>query len=82
MDDFEKLLQESLQDPEFKKEWEVGQPDYEVMRMIIKKRNKRNLAQKESSELSGIRHSNNDRVKRCMCSEYKYPRKKLKIEFV
>ena len=90
MDDFEMLLDESLQDPEFKKEWEDNQTEYEIMRMLVMARAEKNLTQKELSELSGVRQSNISRIERGMCIP-KIPTleaiarglgKKLKIEFV
>ncbi len=90
MDDFEMLLNESLQDPEFKKEWEENQTEYEIMRMLIMARAEKNLTQKELSELSGVRQSNISRIERGMCipniptleAIAKGLGKKLKIEFV
>ena len=67
MDDFEMLLEESLQDPEFKKEWEDNQTEYEIMRMLVMARAEKNLTQKELSELSGVRQSNISRIERGMC---------------
>ena len=64
MDDFEMLLEESLQDPEFKKEWEDNQTEYEIMRMLVMARAEKNLTQKELSELSGVRQSNISRIER------------------
>ena len=43
MDDFEMILEESLKDPEFKKEWEAGQIEYEIMRMLVEARNEKIL---------------------------------------
>lgn len=47
MDDFELLLEESLKDPEFKKEWEENQTEYDIMRMLVMARAEKNLTQKE-----------------------------------
>ena len=90
MDDFEMILEESLKNPEFKKEWEAGQIEYEIMRMLVKARNEKNLTQKELSELSGIRQSNISRIERGVCAPSintlkaiaNALGKKLKIEFV
>lgn len=90
MDDFEKILNESLQDPEFKKEWEDRETEYEIMRMIVLARTEQNLTQKELSELSGVRQSNISRIERGVCvpgistleAIAKGLGKKLKIEFV
>ncbi len=67
MDDFEKILAESMKDPEFKKEWEESQTEYEIMRMVVKARNEKNLTQKELAERSGVRQSNISRIERGNC---------------
>ena len=46
MDDFEKFLEESLQDDEFKKEWEDNQTEYEIMRMLVMARTEKILHKK------------------------------------
>lgn len=62
MDDFQKHLKESLKDPEFKKEWEASELEYQIRSMLIDARNEEHLTQKELSELSGIRQSNISRI--------------------
>lgn len=62
MDDFQKHLKESLKDPEFKKEWEASELEYQIRCMLIDARNEENLTQKELSLKSGIRQSNISRI--------------------
>ena len=50
MDDFDKYLGEQLNDPEFKKEWDSSEMEYQLMMMVLKARNEQNLTQ---SELAG-----------------------------
>ena len=38
MDDFDKYLDEQLQNPEFKKEWDENELEYQLMMMILKQR--------------------------------------------
>ena len=54
MDDFEKLLEEKLKDPEFKKEYDALEPQFAVIQAIIDARREKGITQKELSELTGI----------------------------
>ena len=51
---FNDFLQEQLQDPEFRKEYEALQPEHEVVQAIIDARKNAGLTQKELSERTGI----------------------------
>ena len=53
-DDFQKFLDEQLEDPNFRKEWEALEPEYTIMKAMIDARNAEGLTQKELSERSGI----------------------------
>lgn len=54
MDDFDKLLEEQLKDPEFKKEYDTLEPQFAVIQAIIDARREKGITQKELSELTGI----------------------------
>lgn len=54
MSEFRKLLNEQLEDPEFKKEWDDLQPEMDVIRAMIDNRIAQNLTQKELAERTGI----------------------------
>ena len=51
---FNNFLQEQLQDPEFRKEYEALQPEHAVVQAIIDARKNAGLTQKELSERTGI----------------------------
>ena len=51
---FNVFLQEQLQDPEFRKEYEALQPEHAVVQAIIDARKNAGLTQKELSERTGI----------------------------
>ena len=51
---FNDFLQEQLQDPEFRKEYEALQPEHAVVQAIIDARKNAGLTQKEISERTGI----------------------------
>lgn len=53
-DDFQKYLDEQLNDAEFRKEWESLEPEFTIMQAIINARNSAGLTQKELSVRSGI----------------------------
>ena len=54
MSEFKDLLNEQLQDPEFKKEWDDIQPEIDVIRAMIDTRISQNLTQKELAARTGI----------------------------
>lgn len=68
MDDFQRHVEELMQDPEFRREYEAIQPEYETMRALIGARIERDLTQKQLAELSGIRQSNISRIENGTCS--------------
>lgn len=45
---FRDTLNEQLQDPEFKAEWDVLEPERQIMRAIIEGRDERDLTQSSS----------------------------------
>ena len=48
------MLNEQMQNEEFRKEYEAIQPEMDVIRAIVEARISQNLTQKELSERSGI----------------------------
>lgn len=54
MSEFKDFLEEQLQDPEFKKEWDDIQPEMDVIRAMVDMRISQNLTQKELAERTGI----------------------------
>lgn len=54
MSEFRELLNEQLEDSEFKKEWDDLQPEMDVIRAMIDNRIAQNLTQKELAERTGI----------------------------
>ncbi len=64
MDDFDKYLDEQLRNPEFKKEWDCSELEYQLMIMILKERNEQHLTQSDLAERTGIRQSNISRIEK------------------
>ena len=90
MDDFDKYLDEQLQNPEFKKEWDENELEYQLMMMLLKARNEQNLTQSELAERTGIRQSNISRIEKgqalpsisTLCKIARGLGKRLQIKFV
>ncbi len=61
---FKDYLKEQLKDPEFRREYEALEPEYEIIRQIILARNELNMTQEELAERSGIKQSNISRLER------------------
>ncbi|MBO4537497.1 MAG: helix-turn-helix transcriptional regulator [Erysipelotrichaceae bacterium] len=54
---FRDILKEDLEDPEFRKEWEALQPEYQIIKAMIEARANTGMTQKELSEKTGIAQS-------------------------
>ena len=61
---FDDFLQEQLQDPELKKEYEALQPEHAIIQAIIDARQKSGLTQKELSERTGIAQGDISKLER------------------
>jgi Predicted transcriptional regulator with C-terminal CBS domains len=61
---FDEYLKEKLKDPEFKKEFDALEPEYEIIRQLIQARNELNLTQEELAQKIGIKQSNISRLER------------------
>lgn len=59
---FDDMLNEQLQDPEFRKEYEAIQPEMDVIRAIVDARISQNLTQKDLSERSGINQADISKI--------------------
>ncbi len=54
MDDMQKYLEEQLEDPKFKREYDALEPQFTVIQAIIDARRQNGITQKELSERTGI----------------------------
>ena len=68
MSDFRNFVNEQLQDPEFRKEYEAARPEYELTRALIAARIDAGMTQKDLAEKSGIRQSNISRIESGSCT--------------
>ena len=47
-------LNELLKDPDFRKEWESMEPEFQIIKAMIDARNEKGITQKELSSITGI----------------------------
>ena len=57
MSEFREFLDEQLQDPEFRKEWDALEPEFAIVQTLIDARKNVGLTQKQLSERTGIAQS-------------------------
>ena len=62
MSNFKDFLNTQLQDPEFKKEWDLLEAEFNVIQAMIDARKQRNLTQKELAERTGIDQSDISKI--------------------
>ena len=51
---FDDYLDEELKDPEFKREWDALEPEFQLIREMMKARNEQNLSEGQLAERTGI----------------------------
>lgn len=54
MSDFRDSLNKQLKDPEFKKEWDALETEFQIIQAIIDARTEMGITKKQLSDLSGI----------------------------
>ena len=57
MSDFREYLNQQLKNPEFKKEWDALEPEFNMIQAMIDARKNSNITQKELAERTGIDQS-------------------------
>ncbi len=50
-------LNELMKDPEFRKEWDSLEPEFQIIRAMIQARDEKGITQKELSSITGITQS-------------------------
>ena len=53
-DDLDKLLEQELKNPEFQKEWDALEPEFNIIKAIVQARKNSHLTQKELAQRTGI----------------------------
>ena len=59
---FNDFLNEQMQDPEFRREWEATEAEYQIKKAMVEARIRRDLTQKQLSELTGIAQADISRL--------------------
>lgn len=62
MSDFREYLNKQLEDPEFKKEWDDLEPEFNTIQAMIDARKKCNMTQKQLAEKTGIDQSDISKI--------------------
>lgn len=62
MDDFTQYLNQQLQDPVFRKEWDNSEAEYNLMNVIVEARKAKHLTQKQLAEKTGIDQSDISKI--------------------
>lgn len=60
--DFKTYRNEQLKDPDFKREYDALEPEYELIKMMLKARMEGNLSQTELAVLSGVTQADISRI--------------------
>ena len=63
MKNFRETLKEQLKNPKFKKEFDDLEPEYQIIREMMKAREEKNITQVELSKLTGISQTDISRLK-------------------
>lgn len=51
---FRETLNEQLKDPEFKKEWDALEPEYQIIKAMLEAREEQGVTQKQLANITGI----------------------------
>lgn len=62
MSDFREYLNKQLQDPDFKKEWDDLEPEFNMIQALIDARKQCNMTQKELAQKTGIDQSDISKI--------------------
>ena len=62
MKTFNSFLKDQMKDPEFKAEWDNLEPEFQIIRALIKVRSEKKISQKQLAELTGINQADISRI--------------------
>ena len=62
MSNYKEYLNQQLQNPDFKKEWDRLEPEFNMMQAMIDARKRCNMTQKELAERTGIDQSDISKI--------------------
>lgn len=87
---FDAYLNQKLEDPAFKAEWDALEPEFQIIRAMVEGREARHLTQEQLAEITGINQANISRLENATANPSLRTLKrlaaglgmKLKLEFV
>lgn len=87
---FRETLNEQMKNPEFKKEWDALEPEYQIIKAMLDSRTERSITQKQLADITGIPQADISRLENGNANPSLSTLKrlaggmgmKLKIEFV
>ena len=59
---YREFLNEKLRDPEFKKEWDELEPEFQLIRAVLNGREEQQISQRQLSERTGIAQADISRI--------------------
>ena len=59
---FRETLNGQLKNPEFKKEWDALEPEYQIIRAMLDARNEKAMTQKQLADITGIPQADISRI--------------------
>ena len=59
---YREFLDEKLQDPEFKREWNELEPEFQLIRALLNGREEQQISQRQLSERTGIAQADISRI--------------------
>ena len=59
---FRESLEEQLQDPAFRAEWDALEPEYQIVKAMLEGRQANHLTQKQLAEITGITQADISRI--------------------
>lgn len=59
---FRETLNQQLQNPKFKAEWDALEPEFQIIKAMIDGRKKKNITQKELADITGITQADISRI--------------------
>lgn len=59
---FRETLNEQLKNPEFKKEWDALEPEYQIIKAMLNARNEKDMTQRELADITGIPQADISRI--------------------
>jgi transcriptional regulator with XRE-family HTH domain len=59
---YKEFLDEKLKDPEFKKEWDELEPEFQLIKAMLQGREEQNLSQRQLADRTGVTQSDISKI--------------------